>query len=169
MTGLAPIKALPSRLATNLGRVVAGRSRREQRLLGMCLVLVAGFALVQWGWRPLAAARADLLAAIARHEQALTVLAGLPDPQTSAPVADPRPLSEILTESAADYGLTIHRLETQGDGAEVVLEDVAYDALILWLDGLETGYRVRLLAIDLARRPVAGAVTARLTLAGGQG
>ena len=173
MTGWAPMKALSSRLssrlATGLGQVIASRSRREQLLLGLCLALVTGFALTHWGWRPLASARADLLAAIARHEQALTALARLPEPPASAPAADPRPIAEILTASAAEYGLTIHRLETRSGGAELVLEQVAYDTLILWLDGLETGHRLRLLAIDLARRPQAGAVTARLTLAGGQG
>lgn len=164
MTGLARMMALPSGLASAAAEGFARRSRREQGLLALCLVLGVAGALVQWGWRPLAAARADLVAGISRYEQALSVLARLPAAQTTAGVTDPRPLPEILTDSAAGYQVTIHRLESRGDAADLVLDDVAYDALILWLDALETDYGVRLSALDLTRRPEAGSVSAKLTL-----
>lgn len=149
---------------------LAGRSRREQVGLLVCLTLLLGAGLTQGLWKPLSARHQELLSDIAEAERGLSVLASLPAaPQTDAAL-ERLPVAEILTSTSEAYDLAIRRLESLPEGATASLDDAAFDALILWLDMLETEHDLRLTALDLARRSEPGLVSARLTLErGGRG
>jgi len=142
---------------------IGNRGRREQMVLALALVVALIWAAAQLIWQPLHLDRMRLVAAIARHEQALQLLARLPA-ATAAAASDPRPVAALVTETVPDYGLAINRLDGSADRAEVVMNEAAWDGLILWLDAVETDLGLSLTAIDLTRRPGPGMVAARLTL-----
>ena len=143
---------------------LATRSRREQGLLlagVVALVVYLGYSFV---WQPLHGERLALRDRIARLDHTLTVLSALP---TTAPqAADTRPIATILTETARDFDLTIRRIDTSAQGADVALDDAAFDSLIQWLDALEADHGLRLAALDVAQRPTPGQVSATLTVTG---
>jgi general secretion pathway protein M len=121
----------------------AGRSRREQLLLGVmaaiALVLVAWFGILQ----PLAKARraaaerlSEAAATQAAVERGLAELAALRRAAPARP--NRRPMARAVTESAAAAGVTLARAEPDpGGGLRVGIEAVAPAALFPWLAALQ--------------------------------
>lgn len=143
---------------------IALRSQRERLLLsvacGLAMIWI-GYALI---WQPLRNQEAALLDQIARHESAIAILQTTPVTQAITTTADTRPVPVIVTDTAANFSLTIRRLEPEGSGARVVLDEVAFDNVILWLERLQQNHGLRVSSIDMDRRPTPGIVTATLTL-----
>lgn len=143
----------------------SGRSARERvLLLGMATAL--GLYLVVVGIaQPLLAARAETRAAIGRYDAGLAQLAALPETGTApaAPALD-RPVTAIVTETAPDFDLAIRQIEPEGSGARLAIEDAGFAEIILWIESLEREHGLRLIAIEMDRRPEPGIVSARLTL-----
>jgi general secretion pathway protein M len=137
------------------------RSARERVLLAVMASALAAYLLLVGAARPLFVARGEALAAIARHEAALARLAALPE--GDAPVAT-GPATAVVTETAPDYDLTIRRIEAEGDGARLEVEEAGFPELILWIEELEREHSLRVFAIEIDRRPEPGIVGARLTL-----
>lgn len=81
-------------------------------------------------------------------------------PRTSL---DPVRLQGVVTASAAQQGLVIERLDTEGYGAvQVNLQPVAFAQLLRWIEALEAqGVRVEEAGLDRAEE---NRVTARLSL-----
>ncbi len=123
---------------------------------------LAAYLLFVGAARPLHAARGEALATIARHEAALARLAALPE--GNAPVASGEPVTAIVTASAPGYDLTIRRIEAEGEGARLEIEDAGFPELVLWIEELERAHALRLITIEIERRPEPGLVGARLTL-----
>lgn len=140
------------------------RSIRERMLLGVVVSLVGGHLLYAGALRPVFAARAEALAAIARDEAALARLATLPEGDAAPSVAPAAEPAAAITESAPGYDLTIRRLEAQGDQTRVEIEDAGFRELILWIEELDRDQALRVIAIEIDRRPEPGVVGARLTL-----
>ena len=138
------------------------RSGRERVLLAVMASGLAAYLLFAGAARPLLAARGAAIATIAGHEAALARLAALPEGK--APVASGEPVTAIVTESAPGYDLTIRRIEAEGEGARLEIEDAGFPELILWIEELEREHALRLVAIEIDRRPEPGIVGARLTL-----
>lgn len=138
------------------------RPLREQGLMLAALVLVVVYVTVTLVWWPLMAERSQVLARTGQLDHALAVVQGLP--ARAAAVADDRPLSRILTETAPDFGLTIRRIDVTDAGADLTLDDAAFDGVILWLDALEGQHGVSVAALQVTRRPVLGQVAASMTL-----
>jgi type II secretory pathway component PulM len=112
--------------------------------------------------RPLLAARGEALAAIAERDAMLARLAGLPNGDAAIPSAEP--VTAIVTASASSYELTIRRIEAEGEGARLEIEDAGFPELVLWIEELERAHALRLLTIEIQQRPEPGLVGARLTL-----
>jgi general secretion pathway protein M len=144
-------------------------SARERLLLTMLGPLIALAAAFQFLWLPLQAQRTALLAEIAAYTQISAQIARLPATGGTVVAAAPRPTTPLparVTQSAADAGLTLRRLEPEGDSLRVTLDDVAFASVVLWLSDLEVTQGVTLSAIELDRRTEPGIVSARLLLKG---
>lgn len=139
------------------------RTPRERVLLAALLAVLVcwlGFVLVA---RPLLDARAEALASIARSEMAMARLAAAPAP--APPVASSAQLvPSILTETATEFGMTIRRIEPETDGAQLTIDDAAFDDVLRWIEALEARHGLRVVALKMDRRPAPGVVSASLTV-----
>jgi general secretion pathway protein M len=137
------------------------RTPRERvMLLGLGIVVMLWIAVVGV-WRPLLGYRAGLTSQIARFQLAEQKLS---NPVQTAPV-DARALPVIITETAETFQLTIRRLQPAGDQVQIVLEDSAFETVLVWIETLITDHGLQLRSLDLVRRPVPGVVAATLTVA----
>ncbi|USD37809.1 MULTISPECIES: type II secretion system protein M [Ferrimonas] len=69
-------------------------------------------------------------------------------------------LSQLATESARQFALSIDRMQPQGDKLQVWLDESSFDGLLNWLSFLsEQGVRVE--ALDLSRADTNGKVEVR--------
>lgn len=139
------------------------RTQRER-------VLVAGAAggLLVLGlfvgvWQPLSAMRAAALADISRYATMTTRLQGV-GPDAFATTTRQVAPATLITQSAGDLGLTIRRLELEGNRIRVALEEAEFDQVIVWLDTLTAEHSLRAVSVEMDRRPAPGVVTARIVL-----
>lgn len=147
---------------TRLTDWLATRPLREQGLMLAALVLLLVYLGVRLVWWPLTSERSAILARTQQMNLALTAVAGLP---ARAVVArDDRPLARVLTETAPEFGLSIRRIDVTEGGADLTLDDAAFDGVVLWLDTLEGEHGVTVAALQVTRRPVLGQVAAIMTL-----
>jgi general secretion pathway protein M len=144
----------------------AGLTDRERLLLSGAAICLLGAALF-WGvWQPLSEGRAADLARAARYDRSLAALATMP--ASAVPVEDPRPLANIVTETAAAQGLTILRLDTpKPELATVTLQDAPFETLLLWIDGLNRDSGVTIASATLRASDGVGSVSADLVLTKG--
>ena len=138
---------------------------RERVLLALVGPLALLVGLYQFAWLPLQDARADRLSEIAAYRQITAAAARrAADP---APVAAPAPADPIatrVTQSAEAAGLQLRRLEPDGAGLRVTLDDVPFGTVMLWLADMQASFAVRVAAIEMDRRPAPGTVSTRLLL-----
>lgn len=148
-----------------LARFLAMRTPRERGLLLAVTVLALiwiGYAAVL---QPLVRHNAALAEGIARRAIVLNQIARLPPADPDGEVAgDRRPVAAILAETAQTMGLVIRRLEPEGRGTRLVLEEASFETVILWLDLLDADHALRVSQLDLTRRPAPGMVAAALLL-----
>lgn len=145
--------------------LLSNLSKRERILVLIVLplvVLVAGYRFV---WQPIEASRAQARADISafRLVQDTAALAR----QGGAPVAvavNDTPLPTRITGSARDAGLTLRRIEPEGQGIRVTLDETPFATVLQWLADLEETHDVAVRAIEVDRRPAPGVVSARLLL-----
>ncbi|NQD94161.1 type II secretion system protein M [Pseudomonas sp. CrR25] len=146
-------------------QALAGREQVALSLLGLFLLLMLLYLLL---WQP---ARQGLLAARTAFEQQRALHAYL---QIQAPLArslaskppvdlDPARLQGLVTASAAEQGLAVERLDSDGDGSlQVSLQAAPFVQLLRWFAVLEQqGVRIAEAGLD---RDDDNRVAARLTL-----
>ena len=156
-----------TRVQTGLRDWLALRTARERGLLKAAVALGAVWLVVFAVWQPLLAQRAALADRIARHDRGLAALAVQGPPGAAvnaAPATDARPVPELLTGAAATFQLVIRRLEAEGTGARVVLEEAAFAQVILWLEALERDHGLRVADVEMTRRPAPGMVGVTLSV-----
>lgn len=128
-----------------------GLSTRERVLLAVLGGVAAIALMLVLVVKPLQAARAQALADIRTYE---TLSAGLTAAGGSARPAGPGrsgPVAQILTTTAAGFGLTVQRVEPEAGRTRVVMDGVPYDAAMRWLADLETGGGVTLAEVRIDR------------------
>jgi general secretion pathway protein M len=140
------------------------RAERERILLTVAIGLAVLWLAVVAVWQPLQAARARLGDQVLRHERALSVLQSQPALAAPLRAPDDRPLNIVITETAAAFRLTIRRLEPEGPRIRVVLDEVPFDAVILWLEAVQRDQGLTVTEMDMTRRPAPGVVNATLAL-----
>ena len=140
------------------------RAPRERVLLLIMAAMAAVWLAVIAIWQPLQAARASLAVELDRHERAIAVLQS--QPAIAAPVraTDDRPVNILVTETAATFDLTIRRLQPEGARLRVVLDEVPFDAVILWLEALQRDQGLQVTEVEMTRRPAPGIVNAVLAV-----
>lgn len=141
-----------------------GRAPREQLLLTVMCAAIAIWLGVVAIWQPLQAARVRLGEQVVRYERALSVLTSQPPAATPVTAPDDRPLNVIITDTAAAFQLTIRRLEPEGPRLRVVLDEVPFDAVILWIEAVQRDHGLTLTEVELTRRPAPGVVNAVLAV-----
>lgn len=143
----------------------AGRDRRERILIlvgGAFVAAYVGFAGV---FQPLSSMRETALADIAKYDAvtARITAAGTDLTLVSRPSVT-LPDAAVITESATVVGLTIRRLEPEGERTRIEVEDADFAVLIDWLARLETEHSLHVATIEIDRRPPPGIVSARLSV-----
>ncbi|HEX8447162.1 MAG TPA: type II secretion system protein GspM [Sphingomonas sp.] len=142
------------------------RSTRERALLAALGAVAVIALLLVLVVKPLQAARGQALADIRTYE---TLSAGLTAAGSSARPAAPGrsgPVAQILTTTAAGFGLTVQRVEPEGGQTRVVMDGVPYDAVMRWLADLETGGGVTIAEVRLDRADAAGQVNVQVVVQG---
>jgi len=138
---------------------------REQRLV-MALLPVVAVAVFYFAlWQPLsrgAEQSAQQMALAQRDlawmkEQAERVLSAAP---RSAGKSDGS-LSTIVNQIAGSRGITISRLQPQGEALQVWIDEVAWGDLLGFLEMLKRDHGVQVTSVDLARSDVPGLVKVR--------
>ena len=117
----------------------------------------------------LGAGAALLLAPRARAQEAevtpLRIGAVLPIAGTALPAASPDQLvPAIVTETATQFGMTIRRIEPEEDGARLTIDDADFADVLSWLQTLEDGYALRVVAVKMDRGSAPGMVHASLSV-----
>lgn len=141
---------------------LASLSTRERVLLLLVLplvVLVAGWRLA---WVPLSDARAAREAEIAGYRM-VAEAASRAGAAPLAASADAAPLATRVTASAEVAGLSLSRLEPEGERLRVAVAQAGFAQVILWLADLE-GEDVLVSAVEMDRRTAPGAVSVRVLL-----
>lgn len=139
-------------------------SRRERVLLVGALPLLVVFAGYRFGWQPLQEARTAREAEIASYRFVTQAAAGVGTRPIAVEDDGAAPFAARVTRSAESAGLSLRRLEPEGDRLRVAIEDEHFAELVLWIADLEAEQDVTLAAIEVDRRLAPGTVSARLLL-----
>lgn len=143
----------------------AVRTPREQILIGGLGIASVIAVLVLGVWRPMLEHRDAALSDIARYgdllaraqivdaSQLRTSLAGAGEAESGS-----------IAGSAADHGLSIRRIEPDGENTRIVLESVDFIRTLDWIAALETAGLARVSALQMERRPEPGTVNVQVTL-----
>lgn len=148
----------------------AGRSLREQRLLGVLAVIAAGM-LAWYGvlapLRALEAAAAERLtlavAASAQVEANARDIAGLE--KAGVVRADRRPVEQLVLETAAAGGVAVSRQREEGGALTVWIDAVEPKALFAWLGALQDAHGLTAESVTVLKADD-GALQAEATFAG---
>lgn len=138
-------------------------SSREKYLIGAAVPALLGALLWQLVWVPLSTERAALRDDIRDYTRVAVAARAVEAPTRQVPAA---PLTQRVTRSADSFDMQITRITPESAQLRVALDDADFASLIQWLSDLETQERARLTAISIDRHPLAGRVSARITLRG---
>lgn len=175
MIGVAEIRARLGGLVVSsaAGRWYAEQSRRDQRVLALLGLFLAGVGLWVGLWLPV---QDRLAVAERRHSAALEDRRWVVEHRDEARAAAARSgrggqtrsgqaLLSTVADSARRSGLTLNRFQPEGsDALSVFLDEAPFGELVVWLERLEReqGIRVRQASVDASGR--SGHVRARLVL-----
>ena len=143
-----------------------GLNQREQQLVAALGVFVVIFVLYRVIWQPLNENIAKYEQKIDNQQELLSwmeqeisryqALSG--GQKTSARSGS---LTSIVNQAAARTGITITRIQPQGDDMQVWIENVAFNVLLSWLEGLANQQGLVIKNIDLDSGDNAGEVRVR--------
>jgi general secretion pathway protein M len=139
-------------------------SFRERALLFVAFPVVAIFAGHQFAWLPLQELREAREAEIASYRFVAQSAAKAGTQIAPVEEADAAPFAARVTQSAEAAGLSLRRLEPEGDRLRVAIDEAPFAQVVLWIADLEAEQDVLLAAIEIDRRIVPGTVSARLLL-----
>ena len=141
-------------------------AQREQQLVA-AMAVVVGISILYWGiWSPISNAEARALSqrnaqasTLAYVKQTANKIAALK--QTSGRKAVSGSLGSIVTQSAGRFGLTITRMQPQGNKIQVWMDDVPFESLLACLDDLVQQKGLSLDNLDVATADQVGMVQVR--------
>lgn len=137
---------------------------REKVMILTVLPLALLVALWYFAWKPLSATRIELMNDIATY-QLVADTAALSDVAQARPrPVNTTPIATRITDAAAAAGLPLRRIEPEGTGMRISVDDVPFATVVLWLADLEAAHGVTVIAAEINRRPEPGIVSARLLL-----
>ena len=139
---------------------------REQRLVLAMSALILVFLIYSLIWQPLndnldkssqKLVRQQALLSWVQENTALYQQAA----KGSAIKNSGGSLSGIVNTSARQAGITITRIQPQGDDILIWIDEVAFSTMLTWLDTLNSKSGLQVKAIDLAALEKAGTVKVR--------
>lgn len=139
-------------------------STREINIAVIAGLIVGGAMAWSGIVAPSLASRANSFAQLRKVDILWTVLDQLPASLQGTRAAPSQSLRERVTASARAASIDIRRLDPQGPALSVSLDDVAFTALIGWLETLTTRSGVRVFSAEIGRRPEPGVVSARIVM-----
>ncbi len=141
---------------------------REQVLVGLGMPIAIVALAINYLWLPLGAARDAAISDIAAYRLVADTARLAADAGDQfiqpIPVSASMPLATRITRSADAASLRLRRVEPDGTGIRVTLDDAPFAQVLLWLAELEQTDRVTVAAIEMDRRPAPGIVTSRILL-----
>ncbi|MFT5788586.1 MAG: general secretion pathway protein M [Shewanella sp.] len=144
----------------------AGLVLREKQMVSACgVVLVLG--ILYWGiWTPIANAESNAqrnlegqLSTLNYVKQTANRIEGLK--QTSQGSAFTGSLSATVNQTAGSFGLTITRMQPQGNKIQVWMDEVPFETLLSYLYELVQNQGLSLESLDLAESDTPGFVNVR--------
>lgn len=139
------------------------RTQRERVLLTGTAAMLFFAGLFIGVWQPLYAMRVAALADISRYETLTARLRAVEPGAVDSTTRQAAPAT-VITTGAREFGLTIRRLEPEGNRIRVALEEAGFEDVIVWLDTLESQHSLRVVSLEMERRPAPGVVSARVML-----
>ncbi len=169
------IRGLFQQARNEAERFWAARNTRERWLLGGGGLLVVVILPYVAFWEPLVERRDQLEAQVADQRQDLAWMRAAAEEirahdgegGSAEPVTDERSLLSLVDRAAREAGLDdqLSRVQPDGDGTlRVWMDQVPFDELMEWLDGLQRAAGVEVDALTVERTQEDGLVNVRLTL-----
>ena len=143
-----------------------GLNQREQQLVAALGVFVIIFVLYRVVWQPLNDNIAKYEQKIDNQQELLSWMEQEISRYQALSGGQRRPtssgsLTSIVNQAAARAGITITRIQPQGDDMQVWIENVAFNVLLSWLEGLANQQGLVIKNIDLDSGDSAGEVRVR--------
>ncbi|WP_299044382.1 type II secretion system protein GspM [uncultured Tateyamaria sp.] len=139
-------------------------SSREITISGAAAMAIGAAALWSVVIEPSLSTRSDSFAQLRKIDILWSVLDQVPDTLYAPQTAPIQPLRQRVTASARAAAIDIRRVDPQGAALSISLDDVAFTALIGWLETLTTTYGVQVFSAEIGRRPEPGRVSARIVM-----
>lgn len=134
-----------------------GLSQREQWLVGTAGVLLA-FAILIFGVvQPLQASRAQSLADIRTYDTLMARVRAAGTLGAPSVPQRPGPAVSIVTQSAAQYSVTVQAEAVPG-GARATVADAPYDAVVNWLADIARTSALVATRVEIRRTATPGRV-----------
>ncbi|HBA8112696.1 TPA: type II secretion system protein M [Escherichia coli] len=130
-------------------------SPRERRLLTGCVALLVVAFVYYVLWQPWLVREDKWRTVVAREKNTVEWMKKqIPsikkwEASTSEP-GEPLGLSAAVTQTSAAYGVSVTRLQPQGERLTITLAPVEFNALMQWITQLERRHRIRTVVFDVA-------------------
>jgi len=138
-------------------------NNREQRLVAAMSVVVFVFLFYSLIWQPLNESIVSSTKKLARHQTLLSWVNSETQRYklakgTSSNNRSNGSLSSVVNRTAGANGISITRMQPQGDNLQVWIDNIAFDQLLQWLEQLSANEGITVGVIDLTRGEQAGQV-----------
>ena len=139
---------------------------REQRLVMAMSALIIVFFIYSLVWLPLNTNLEKAEQKLARQQALLSwVQENTAQYQQAAKGSAKRSsggsISGVVNASARQAGITIARIQPQGDDIQVWIDEVAFSTMLTWLDTLSNSRGIQVKNIDMIASDTAGSVKVR--------
>ena len=136
--------------------------RREQQLVSM-LGVVGGiglfYALI---WAPLHQTReSQQLAATTASEQLVWLRGKLPQLAAAPATGAGGSLNDKVSQTSRQFQINVSRMQPKDEQLDLMLEDVAFEQLLRWLQLLQGEHGVQLVQLEVTDTDVPGVVRVR--------
>ncbi|EFK1001101.1 type II secretion system protein M [Escherichia coli] len=130
-------------------------SPRERRLLIGCVALLVVVFVYYVLWQPWLIREDKWRTVVTREKNTVEWMKqqvpNIKRREASMPEqGEPLGLSAAVTRTSAAYGVSVTRLQPQGERLAVTLAPVEFNALMQWLTQLERRHRIRTMVFDVA-------------------
>ncbi len=138
-------------------------NRREQQLFLAMAGVVIIFILYSLVWQPLNEGISESRKKLARQQELLSLVIAETQRYQLAKGnnrgnRNRSSLSTIVNRTAGNRGISISRIQPQGNNLQVWIDNIAFDKLLQWLSQLSQSEGIVVAAIDISRGDMSGEV-----------